>query len=135
MELTQEQFSIISPYLPRQRGNVRISNYQFVNALLYITENGCKWRALPKHFGDWHSIYVRMNRWSKNGVLRRLFEKLQENNIIRIKMESVCIDSTTVKVHPDGSGALKKTESKALAGLAADSQAKFIWLPHLTVRL
>jgi transposase len=135
MELTKEQFDKISPYLPRQRGNVRIDNFRFVNAILYITENGCKWRSLPKHFGDWHSIYVRMNRWSKSGVLRRLFELLQVKDIIQIKMEAVCLDSTTVKVHPDGSGALKKTDGKALAGLEADSQAKFIWSPHLTVRL
>jgi len=45
-----------------------------------------------------------MNRWSKAGVLRRLFEALQVEGVIQIKMESVCLDSTTVKVHPDGTG-------------------------------
>jgi transposase len=135
MELTKEQFDLISGYLPRQRGNVRISNHQLVNALLYITENGCKWRALPKSFGNWHSIYVRMNRWSNSGVLRRLFEALQTEGIIQIKMEAVCLDSTTVKVHPDGTGALKKEESKASGGLAEALPPKFIWSPHLTVRL
>jgi len=135
MELTQEQFERISGYLPRQRGNVRISNFQLVNALLHITENGCKWRALPQHFGNWHTIYVRMNRWSKDGVLRRLFEALQIEGIIQIKMESVYLDSTTVKVHPDGTGALKKEADRVSEGLAADSPPKFIWSPHLTVRL
>jgi hypothetical protein len=76
-----------------------------------------------------------MNRWSKNGVLRRLFESLKLEGIIQIKMESVCLDSTTVKVHPDGSGTLKKTDGKASAGYAEDLQAKFIWSPHLTIRL
>ncbi len=57
-------------------------NLQLINALLYIAENGCKWRALPKEFGNWHTIYVRMNRWSKNGVLQRVFEALQLENII-----------------------------------------------------
>ncbi len=33
-------------------------------ALLYIIENGCKRRALPKEFGNWHTVYVRFNRWS-----------------------------------------------------------------------
>jgi len=135
MELTIEQFKRIEPYLPRQRGNVSMSNQQLVNAILYITENGCKWRALPKHFGNWHTIYVRVNRWSKGGVLRRVFEALQSEGLIQIRMESLCLDSTTVKVHPDGSGALKKTENKVLAGQEADLQQKFIWYPHLTVRL
>ena len=135
MKLTYEQFSKIEPYLPRQRGNVRISNYQLINAILYITENGCKWRALPKEYGNWHTVYMRMNRWSKSGVLRRMFEALQIEGIIRIKMETICIDSTTVKVHPDASGALKKQEHKVLEDQEADLQQKFIWSPHLTVRL
>ena len=50
-----------------------------------------------------------MNRWSKAGVLGRLFEHLQSQQIIRIKIEAVSLDSTIVKVHPDGTGALKKT--------------------------
>ena len=135
MELTKEQFRLIEPYLPRQRGNVSMSNFQFVNALLYITENGCKWRALPKDFGNWHTIYVRMNRWSKSGVLRRLFEVLQTQGIIQIKVETLCLDSTTVKVHPDGTGALKKTETRASEDRSVDLPQKFIWYPHLTVRL
>ena len=135
MNITQEQFERIYPYLPRQRGNVDIDNLRFVNAILYVTENGCKWRALPESYGNWHTIYVRMNRWSKNGVLTRLFEALQIESVINIKVESVCLDSTTVKVHPNGTGALKKPESKALDGHAADSQPKFIWSPRLTVRL
>jgi len=40
-----------------------------LNALLYVAEHGCKWRGLPKRFGPLHTIYTRMNRWSKNGVL------------------------------------------------------------------
>ncbi len=135
MKLTIEQYKKIEPYLPVQRGNVRICNLQTVNAILYVTENGCKWRALPEKYGNWHTIYVRMNRWSKNGVLRRLFEALQKEGIIRIKMEAVCLDSTTVKVHPDGTGALKKPDNKASDALEVDSQPKFIWSPRLTVRL
>ena len=135
MEITFAQFERIEQYLPRQRGNVSISNHQFVNAILYVTENGCKWRALPESYGNWHTIYVRMNRWSKAGVLQRLFEALQIEGIIQIKMEVVCLDSTSVKVHPDGTGALKKRENKASEGHAADLPQKFIWSPRLTIRL
>ena len=112
-----------------------MSNHQLVNAILYVTENGCKWRALPVTYGNWHTVYVRMNRWSKNGVLRRLFEALQTEGIIRIKMEVLCIDSTSVKVHPNGTGALKKVESRVSGDQEGDSQLRFIWSPHLTVRL
>ena len=112
-----------------------MTNLQLINAILYVTENGCKWRALPKSYGNWHTIYVRMNRWSKNGVLERVFAALQTEGIIQINVEVVCLDSTTVKVHPDGSGALKKEESKLSADHVEDSPRRFIWLPHLTDRL
>jgi len=135
MDITSEQFERIAPYLPRQRGNVSMSNHQVVNAILHVAENGCKWRSLPKSYGRWHTVYVRMNRWSKAGVLRRLFEALQIEGVIQIKMESVCLDSTTVKVHPDGTGASKKRGNKASGDRAADSPQRFTWSPRLTVRL
>ena len=52
-----------------------------------------------------------MNRWAKNGVLDRVFEQLQQQQIVHIKLEAVSLDSTIVKVHPDGTGALKKRSS------------------------
>ena len=103
----------------------------FLNAILYITENGCKWRALPKEFGDWHVIYVRMNRWCKNGTLDKFFVALQEENIIDIRTEYVCIDSTSVKVHPDAAGALKKSGEQSIGRSKGGLQQKFIWLPRL----
>ena len=135
MEITKEQYDLIEKYLPRQRGNVSMSNLQLINAILYVIENGCKWRALPESYGNWHTIYVRMNRWSKNGVLQRVFEALQVENIIRIKVEAVCLDSTTVKVHPNGTGALKKVGDRPSDDQEADSPRRFIWSPQLTDRL
>src|SRR5579864_6899071 len=108
MEINAEQFARIESFLPRQHGNVTHENLNVINAILYVAENGCKWRALPKRFGNWHTIYTRMNRWAKAGVLDRLFETLQQEQLIRIKIEAVSLDSTIVKVHPDGTGALKK---------------------------
>ena len=108
MELTETQYAPIASCLPRQRGNVSMPNLQVLNASLYVAEQGCKWRGLPRRFGNWHTIYTRMNRWSKNGVLDRVFEHLQRAQLIRIKLEAVSLDSTIVKVHPDGTGARKK---------------------------
>jgi transposase len=65
---------------PIQRGNVHFNNLQVLNAILFVAENGCKWRALPKQFGIWHTIYTRMNRWAKNGVLDQVFKRLQEEH-------------------------------------------------------
>jgi transposase len=135
VEITETQFRHISSVLPRQRGNVRVTNLQFLNALLYVAEQGCKWRGLPQRFGPWHTIYTRMNRWSKNGVLDQVFEQLQREQIVHLKIEAVKLDSTTVKVHPDGTGALKKTDPKPSENLAAAGPPRFIWLPRMLERL
>ena len=74
-----------------------------------------------------------MNRWSKNGVLQRLFEGLQRENIIKVKLEAVCLDSTSIKVQPHGTGTLKKMGNRKLVVPEEDLQQKFIWSPHLIV--
>jgi len=134
MELTRVQYRLIEPHLPVQRGNVSVSNLQVLNAFLYVAEHGSKWRGLPKRFGNWHTIYTRINRWAKAGVLDRVFTALQQEQIIQIKMEALSLDSTIVKVHPDGTGALKKKDLKQLVSLEADGQPRFIWLPRMNER-
>ena len=48
MEITEAQYERIKDALPVQRGNVRLNNLQVLNAVLYVAEQGCKWRGLPK---------------------------------------------------------------------------------------
>ena len=131
MELTEAQFEQIKDALPVQRGNVKIPNLTLLNAVLYVAEQGCKWRGLPKRFGNWHSIYTRLNRWSKSGVLQRIFEVLQTQQIIQIKIEAISLDSTIVKVHPDGTGAEKKTARRRSAKAGEAGPPKFIWWPQM----
>ena len=131
MEISEEQYARIKDSLPVQRGNVSLSNLQLLNALLYVAEHGCKWRGLPKRFGNWHTIYTRMNRWSKSGAMDRVFEKLQLEQIVRIRIEAFSLDSTSGKVHPYGTGALKRTAPKPSANPAADGPPRFIWLPRM----
>ena len=64
----------------------------------------------------------------------KVFEQLQHEQIVRIRIEAVSLDSTTVKVHPDGTGALKKTDRKPSASRAADGPPRFIWLPQMRER-
>jgi transposase len=97
MEITAEQFAKIEHYLPVQRGNVSLSNLQVVNAILYVAEHGCKLRGLPKRFGHWHTIYTRMSRRTKATILDLMFEELQKAQVLRIRIEAVSLDSTSIK--------------------------------------
>lgn len=131
MELTEEHLRRIQDSLPVERGNVSMEVLNFLNAVLYVMENGCKWRRLPERFGNWHTIYTRMNRWSKNGVWDRLFARLQQEGVLTLELRVVSLDSTSVKVHPDGTGAEKKTGRRPSANPAAAGTPRFIWLPRM----
>ena len=115
LKLTHEHIEKINDILPVQRKPAGIETIDFLNGVLYVAEQGCQWRALPTEFGNWHTIYMRFNRWNKNGTMDRIFTALQERNIIDIRTTIVCIDSTSVKVHPDGTGAPKKRASNLSA--------------------
>lgn len=112
MRITQEQYQRIADAFPKQRGNVKISNLDALNAILHMLEQGCKWRGLPKEFGNWHTIYMRFSRWSRDGVIQRIFERLQQEQLI--DLEVLGLDSTTIKVHPDATGAPKTRGPQAI---------------------
>ena len=111
MKINEEQYKRIKHILPVQRGNVTIDNITFINALLYICENGCKWRRLPKEYGKWHPIYKRFNRWVNAGVVDRLFHELHVHSIAELDVQVRLIDSMIVSVHPNACGALKKRQA------------------------
>lgn len=135
MELTREHLERIKESLPVERGNVSMEVLGFLNAVLYVAENGCKWRRLPESFGNWHTIYTRMNRWSKSGVWDRVFARLQQEGLLQVELRVVALDSTIVKVHPDGTGAGKKTGRRPSANRAEAGPPRFIWLPRMTGEL
>ncbi len=134
MQLTREQVALIEHLLPVQRGNVRIDKFTLLNAILYVAVHGCTWRGVPAEYGRWHTVYTRMSRWAKAGVLDRVFEELQMLQLLRVRIEVVSLDSTSIKVHPDGTGALKKGALKPSAAAAGDSTPRFIWLPRASSR-
>ena len=134
MHLTQQHYERIAHLFPKHRGSLTYSNLGVLNAILYIAENGAKWRRLPKDYGHWHTAYARMRGWAKQGVLARVFEAMQASQIIAFKIEVCSLDSTSVKVHPDGTGALKKTARRPSDDPGADSLPRFIWLPQMSGR-
>jgi len=131
MNINQAQYERIAGHFPVQRGNVKTNNRDFINAILYIAENGCKWRALPPEFGKWETIYKKFSRWAKSGVMQRIFAALQVEEIISIKVEVLALDSTSCKVHPDGHGALKNSGNSLSASQKVAGTPSFMWYPQM----
>ena len=116
---------MIRPLLPVQRGNVRIANLDVISAVLYVAENGCKWRALPERFGNWHTIYTRLRRWTAAGVLDRLFQTLQEHRLICIRVGVRRLVQYQRESSPRRHGRSKKDARKPSASRAAAGTPRF----------
>ena len=69
---------------------------------------------------------TRMSRWSENGVLDRISARLRQEQMTCLNADAFSLDSGVMKVHPDGTGALKKMARSLSANPAADGQQNFI---------
>ena len=71
-------------------------------------KNGATWRALPKVYGYWNTIYRRFSGWCDAGV----FEALHDHFHDASEVAAILIDSTLVRAHSCAAGAPKKKEVK-----------------------
>jgi len=83
-DLTDAQWAVIAPLIPvpawlAGRGG-RPEGYchrEMVDVMLYIDDNGTKWRALPADFPDWTAAYRFFRRWRDQGLLEVLHDRLR----------------------------------------------------------
>ena len=75
LHLSDAQWAQIETAFPQRRGRSgfeqKISHRTAFEAVLHRERTGCPWRDLPSAYGDDHSIYMRWQRWVKNGVPQR----------------------------------------------------------------
>ena len=71
MKLTKIQYKKLEKLMTIARKPAKVSNYKFMCAMFYIIENVCKWGILLKKSGKWHTVYMKFNRWSKNGTISK----------------------------------------------------------------
>jgi transposase len=116
--LTDAQWARIAPLLPGRegtKGGRSQDNRRFVEAVLWLLRNGCRWRALPTEWGNWHTTYTRFQRWTASGVWGRVLTAVQQDPVLH----TLLVDSTTVRTHQHASGARKKTGRKPSGVVAA----------------
>ncbi len=74
-DLTEKEWALLQPLLPLENsiGTPReVKLREVVNALMYVVDNGIKWRALPHDFPAWQTVYGYFRRWSQNGVWEQI---------------------------------------------------------------
>ena len=117
--------------MPTPRGNCKLPTRQVLEGWLFVTKEGCSWRALPERFGPWHTVYMRGRRWIDKFVLERVFAELHPAEL-EAQLEQaepdrplrMSIDSTILKVHQDGTGAPIKKDDPCSSQASRRSDAR-----------
>lgn len=84
IQLTREEFAQVAQLLPKPRANEILEPFTVLNACLYILSTGSTWRSLPAEYGTWTTVYNRLLRWEKSGLLTKVFMALQAGGILNL---------------------------------------------------
>ena len=84
----------------------KIDHYICFCAMLKMLSCSMPWRDCPREYGPWHTIYTRFKRWSENGLFWTILNELKQKKLAEFSV--IFMDSTTIKLHKHGCGALKK---------------------------
>jgi putative transposase len=80
-DLTDAQFARLKPLLPRAKPGGRprsVNLHDIVNGILYVNRTGCQWRALPKDYPPWSTVYDYFRKWRKDGTWPAINDALRE---------------------------------------------------------
>lgn len=140
-ELTDEQWELIEPVLPKRTattGRKPREERQMLNGILWVLRTGAPWRDLPERFGPWQTVYDYYRNWRDDGTFDRVLGKLQIrlDRDGKIDWDLWCIDGSSVRASRAAAGASKKTpigtakspKTTLWAAQEADSAANSIWL-------
>ncbi len=106
-DLTDFEWSVIEPLLPKNRRGVKPKNNRRVlNGIFWVLRAGAPWRDLPERYGSYTTAYNRFNRWRKAGIWDGLMGAIVKAHDGKLQM----IDSSIVRVHQHASGPKKRVE-------------------------
>ena len=112
-DVSEREWAILEPLIPPAKpgGHPRTTNMrEVINAILYLEQTGCQWRALPPEFPPWSTVRNYYNRWRNDGTWKCIDMALRENKQVQQGREptpgAVIIDSQAVKTSHKEDGAV-----------------------------
>jgi hypothetical protein len=82
--LTDEQWALVRPLLPPQRGEVGRPPHdhsEVLGGMLWVARSGSSWREMPEEFGKWETAYRRHELWVEQGLWQRILRVLGEEDL------------------------------------------------------
>ena len=99
-ELTNKQWKIIEPHLPKpaHTGRPRSSDRTILNGIIYVLISGCRWSEMPKKYGDDSTANRRLNSWQQKGVWKKILKHAinSAHSSGKINLQNVSVDSSSV---------------------------------------
>jgi transposase len=129
--MSEEQWALVVDIfraVRSKRGGKGQDDRRFLQALHYFSVHNITWRALPKAFGPWNTVWKRFWRLSQTGTFEAFFQALA--NCSQMAGLIQMFDSTTVRAHVSAAGAkggskIRRSAARA-AGLARKSTSSAI---------
>lgn len=109
-ELTDHDWTLIEPLLPKQRRGGKWNDHRTVlNGIFWVLRSGSAWRDMPERYGKWQTIYDRFVHWRRDGTFGRIAQALRGrlDGEGRIEWDLVCVDGTNVRAMKAAAGAGK----------------------------
>ena len=111
-DLTEEQWAVLEPLLPRGKKPGRPRTYprrQLIDGIRWRVRTGVPWRDVPDRYGPWQSVYQLFRRWQRDGTWRKTVTALQTRaDAAGLITWDVSVDSTVARAHQHAAGARKR---------------------------
>lgn len=85
MDLTNEQWEIIEPFIPEKermpdrRGRPFKDSRAVLNGILWVLRTGAPWQDMPERYPPYQTCHRRFQRWIKEGVLEKILRALAKD--------------------------------------------------------
>jgi transposase len=119
MQLTDEQWSIVQPLIPKptprkdRKGRPRVAARNVLDGMLWILWTGAPWKALPSEYPPYQTCHRRMQEWVAARVFWKILKALAADLRDRGK-----IDLTEAFIDGTHAGAKRGARSSELPGVA-----------------
>jgi transposase len=85
MDLTEEQWAIVEPFLPKPnkradgKGRPRIESRAILNGNVWVMRTGAPWHDLPNRYPPYQTCHRRFQEWARSGAFEKILKKLVED--------------------------------------------------------